>query len=191
MSQYPVSDDSYDDNPWEDFLRRWILTRNDGLWLSDGVQKPPLGTKINFLEKGKEALVITGRKEKILGLLGFDSEFPQELVVHADWHSPDNIEVTMRSALVAPSKAKSIVKGLIDEQPFFAWIPTYDEHDYHRGHHKKDKRNLFPWIVKHSLEESLDDDDPLACIYLASCLYFIQNIPKSFVEITNDSFKHN
>ena len=189
LSQYPVTDDSYNDNPWEDFLSRWLLTRNDGLWLSDGVQKPPLGTKINFLEKGKEALVITGRKEKILGLLGFDSEFPQELVVHADWHSPDNIEVTMRSALVAPSKAKSIVKGLIDEQPFFAWIPTYDEHDYHRGHHKKDKRNLFPWIVKPSLEASLDDDDPLACIYSASRPYFIQDITKSFGLITNDPYK--
>jgi len=189
LAEFPVTDDSYDEDPWEDFLGDWLLTRNDGLWLSDGVQKPPLEAKINLLEKNDEGFVITGAEEKILSLLGFASKFPQELVIHADWHSPDNIEVAVRSAMVAPTKAKSVVKGLIDEQPFFAWIPTFDEFDYHRDHLENDKRNLFPWIIKSSIESKLDDDDPLACIYSASRPYFVQVITKSFGLTTKDPYK--
>ncbi len=189
LAEFPVTDDSYDENPWEDFLGRWLLTRNDGLWLSDGVQKPPLVTKVNLLEKDEEGFVITGAKEKILSLLGFAPKFPQELVIHADWHSPDNIEVTVRSALVASSKVKSVTKRLIDEQPFFAWIPTFDEYDYHRDHLEKDKRNLFPWIIRSSIEAKLDEDDPLACIYSASRPQFVEIITKSLELNANDHYK--
>lgn len=189
LAHYPVTDDSYNDNPWEDFLSSWLLTRNDGLWLSDGVERPPLIAKINLLEKSEEGFELTGHKEKILGLLGYDSDVLHKLVVHADWHSPDDVEVSVRSALVVPSKAKSSIKLLIDEQPFFAWLPTYDEYEHHQDHLNEDKRNLFPWIDKPSIEARLDDDDPLACIYSAGRPHFNSVITKSFELVTTDPYK--
>lgn len=189
LLQHPVTDDSYDDRPWEDFLGNWILTRKDGLWLSDGVQKTPLMTKVNLLEKGKEDLVITGNEEKIMGLLGFDPQFPNKLVVYGDWHSPDNIEVTIRSALVEPSKAFNVAKRLIDEEPFFTYIPTYDDYEYGLRHGEKDKYDMFPWINKPSIEGRLDDDDPLACPFSANRPQFTDVIAKAFTLTTNDPHK--
>ena len=106
LSEFPVTDDSYEQEPWADFLNGYLLTRKDGLWLSDGIDRAPLTTKINLLEKGSDGLAITGDKAKILGLIELDSGLRNQVVVGGDWSSLDNIDVHIRSVLVAPRRLR-------------------------------------------------------------------------------------
>lgn len=53
LSRYPVTDDWYGDDPWTQWLNGRLLTRKDGLWLSDGMDRPPLATKVNLPQLGR------------------------------------------------------------------------------------------------------------------------------------------
>ncbi len=164
LQQYPVTDDWYYDDPWPEWLNRRILTRHDGLWLSDGMDRQPLGVQINLLEKGKDSLILTGSKTKLLSLIGIDKGLGKGIVVEGSWSSPDNIRVNISSALVTPRKAKALARQLIHEKPFFAWLPTYEEHEDDDEYVRNDKKDYRPWIVCPSLEGRIDEDDPLGAI---------------------------
>jgi hypothetical protein len=186
LSQYPVTDDSYYDDPWTGWLSTRLLTRNDGLWLSDGMDRPPLDVKINLLEKGEKGLVITGNKAKILSLIGANSGLGKEIVVEGNWSSPDNIEVHISSALVVPRKAVVLAKELIQEEPFVVWLPTCNE--YEEEYLRNDKKDYAPWIVCPSWEGRLDEDDPLGSICAMWRPHFAESIVATFSLWTNDAF---
>lgn len=187
LSQNPVTDDSYEEEPWLEFLNRWLLTRNDGLWLSDCIDKPPLETKINLLEKGDEGLVLTGDKGKIQGLVEIDGK----IIVQANWHTPDDIEVQISSALVASNRAAPVAKQLILEEPFFAWIPVYDEYESEESFLGREKNEFIPYIVRSYIEGRLDKDDPLGSICAVRRPYFTESIINTFSLKASDPFKRN
>jgi hypothetical protein len=85
---------------WDEWLGRELLTRSDGLWLADGIDRPPLDAETNLYEKGETGLVITGNKRKLLAPLGIRSSEIGDLVVGGYWHSNDNVEIRVGSALV-------------------------------------------------------------------------------------------
>ena len=52
LAKYPVVQRPYDDDdPWREWLRRELLTRNDGLWLADGVDRPPVDAQVNLVRE--------------------------------------------------------------------------------------------------------------------------------------------
>ena len=160
LRQYPVTDDSYYDDPWTEWLSRNLLTRNDGLWLADGMDRVPLSVQVNLLEKGEKELVLTGSKEKLLNLVGISQEIDKEIVVEGHWSSHDDIDVSISSALVAPRAAKALAKELIQEEPFSAWLPTYSQSE-DEGYFDR-KKSYVPWVVRPTSESGLDEGDPLA-----------------------------
>jgi hypothetical protein len=188
LSQHPVTDDSYNDEPWAEWLNRKLLTRHDGLWLSDGMDRSPLDTKVNLFEQGKEGLVITGDKAKILSLIGVDSALVKEVVVEGNWSSPDNIKVHTSSALVAPNKAKSLARALIQEEPFLVWLPVSGEYEDGEEYLRSDKKDYVPWIVCPSLDARLDDDDPLGASCAVMRPRFAKDIVTTFSLETDDPF---
>lgn len=188
LQQYPVTDDWYYDEPWSEWLNRKMLTRHDGLWLSDGMDRPPLGVKINLLEKGKDGLILTGSKTKILNLVRIESALGKEIVVEGSWSSHDSIKVYISSALVVPTKAKALARQLIQEKPFFVWLPTYDRYEEEREHLRSDKKDYVPWIVCPSMEGKLDEDDPLGAICAERRPRFGENIIANFSITTSDPF---
>jgi hypothetical protein len=190
LQQYPVTDDYYyDDDPWAGWLNLQILTRHDGLWLSDGMDRPPLEAKNNLFEKDNGELVITGSKTKILKLIGIDSDLENEIVVEGSWSTPDGIKVRISSALVAPRKVNALAKQMIQEDPFFVCLPTYDQYENQDPHLKSYQKNCVPWIVCPYLEGRLDEGDPLASICTMHRPHFAENIVKTFSLRTNDPFK--
>ncbi|MBW2663052.1 MAG: hypothetical protein JRD93_13925 [Deltaproteobacteria bacterium] len=189
LGQYPVTDDWYYDDPWTDWLNRSLLTRKDGLWLSDGMDRPPLSVNVNLLEEGKDGLVITGAKAKILNLVGIGSGLIKEVVVEGNWSSSDNIKVHISSALVAPRKAKALVKQMIQEEPFFVWLPTHNEYEDEDEYLRGNKKDYVPWVVCPSSEGRLDEDDPLGSICALSRPHFAENIAKTFSLGTDDPFR--
>lgn len=188
LTQFPVTADQYYDDPWSEWLNRSLPTRNDGLWLSDGMDRPPLGVKINLLEKGKDDLVITGNTHKIRNMVSIESALGKGIVVEGSWKSPDGIEVNISSALVDPRKAKTLVKQLIRVDPFFVWLPTYDQYKNEYEHLRIDKKEYVPWIICPSVEGRLEKDDSLGAICAENRPKFAESIIADFSLSTTDPF---
>jgi hypothetical protein len=157
LSKNPVALSRYSDepNPWPTWLDRQSLTRNDGLWLADGLDLTPLETQINLLEQGTAELTLTGNKKLMMELLGVS--IPSELVVKGHWKSYDNIEVSISSALVESRKADQLARRLAKGEPFHAWLPS----DEGREMATPGKEPYIPWINVPYVEAGLDDQDPL------------------------------
>ena len=88
LASFPVADD-YDywyDDPWHEWLGRYLLTRDDGRWLSDGTDRTPLDIQEILLEPMKKGLAVTGDQVKILSLVGISGDrLGKDLVVEGRW----------------------------------------------------------------------------------------------------------
>lgn len=161
LNHFPVTNDWwYEDDPWGEWLGRYLLTRNDGLWLSDGTDRTPLDTTQILLEKTKGGLALTGDRDRLLQLVGLTSRVGKELVVKGFWHSADNIQVSISSTLVPPQKAPQLARKLTREEPMLVWVPTYHENEDDLEYLMGEKKEYTPWIVCPSGETRLDEHDP-------------------------------
>ena len=162
LMEHPVTDNRGD--LWNEWLRLFLLTRRDGLWVSDGMDRAPLGALQILLEKSDQGLVLTGNESKILKLANLESGVREEVVVAGEWQSADQVIVQIESALVKPAKVSAVVKQLFEEGPETAWLPNYcgieNEEEYLGG----SKDNCEPWIVWPDGDAKLDKDDPLGAV---------------------------
>lgn len=174
---------------WPDWLSYHLLTRSDGYWLSDGMDRPPLDTNVNVLEKGEKGLVLTGDRHKLLALVGITStKLGTDLVVEGDWKSPDNIEVHISSALVPSHEGKARAEQLINEDSFSVWLPTR-LHDDDDDHFVNRKEGYEPWIVTPTTEGGrLDECDPLSVIEVQRRPFFVEKIISQFALSPDDIF---
>jgi hypothetical protein len=159
----PVTDDWwYEDDPWGEWLGRYVLTRKDGLWLSDGTDRPPDDASVRLLESKKKGLAITGDQKKIMGLAGIDIDkgIGKELIIQGRWYSSDGVKIGLSSALVPPKRAAQFAKKLIREKPILAWVPTFQGDEDNDEYLRSDKKEYSPWIVCPSGETRLDEHDP-------------------------------
>lgn len=190
LSEHPVTDDAYDDDPWPYWLSREMLTRKDGLWLSDGIDTTPLDTKINLFEKGEKELVITGNKDTILSLIGINlPKIESDVIVDGEWHSSDGIRVRITSALAQPDQIKTFATQLSKEDPFQAWVPRYQEGEYEEEYMHNLKEGYEPWLVCPSVETKIDGNDTLGARCVMERPYFTKEITKMFSLKTDDPFR--
>ena len=177
LAKYPVIQRPYDDNnPWLEWLRCELLTRRDGLWLADGVDRPPVDAQVNLYEKGEKGLVLSGDKAKLLGLLKIGSSIADELVVAGDWRSADGIGIHIASALIPPQHAEKLALELSQEDPFQAWLPQAEGYDSGDECSRSEKEPFKPWIVYPSIEARLDETDPLGVTSAVRRLYFTKAV---------------
>ncbi|MBN1271128.1 MAG: ATP-binding protein [Candidatus Aminicenantes bacterium] len=163
LAANPVTNDWwYEDDPWGEWLGRYVLTRKDGLWLSDGTDRTPDDASVRLLETKKKGLTITGDQKKIMGLAGIDIEkgIGEELIVQGRWYSSDGVEIGLSSALVPPKKAEQFARKLIREKPILAWVPAFEDGEDDEEYLHSDKKGYSPWIVCPSGETRLDEHDP-------------------------------
>lgn len=161
LASFPVTDDSWCDEPWNEWLGRYLLTRGDGLWPSDGTDRTPLDTREILLKQRRRGFVVTGDQDKLLSLVGITgSRLGKELVVEGRWFSADHIRVEISSALVAPAKAGQLAHKVLREEPMIAWLPVFHVTEDDDEHLRGDKKHYTPWIVSPSGESRLDEHDP-------------------------------
>lgn len=192
LRTHPVSKDWDDGERWSEWLESKLLTRSDGLWLSDGMDRRPLDTKQNVMEKSEDGLVLTGERDKLLSLVGIQfRKIVDELVVEGDWKSPDGVDVHIGSALVPSRHAKRRAKELIAEEGFFVWLPTFD-YDGQEEHFTNRKEGFQPWIVTPLREGGyLDEYDPLNVIEVQRRPHFASKYAKHFSVTPGDPFKRS
>ena len=161
LGEYAVTKDlDCHDDPWNGWLRPFLLTRKDGRWLSDGMDRAPLNALERLLEESEEGLVLTGDESKILRLLNMESGVRGEAVVAGEWDSSDQVRVQVESALVRPEKVQAFVKRLFREDAL-PWLPRYGGSENEEEYPDADEDGCEPWIVWTSGERNLDRDDPL------------------------------
>ncbi len=160
LRHHPITEDWKHGRRWSEWLSRGLLTRKDGLWLSDGMDRPPASTRQNLLEKRKEGTVLTGDRDKLMALIGIESRsIRRDLVVRGDWKSPDAIDVHINSALVPASSGRKLTKALVDQEDAFSiGLPQLDAEEELRFW--TEMREYTPWIVQPSTERgSLEEWD--------------------------------
>ncbi len=153
--------------PWSEWLSCKLLSRNDGLWLSDGMDRPPPSAKVNVLEKGTDRFTLTGDRDKLMGLVGIDERaVGQVLVVEGDWKSPEWIGVHISSALVDRRKGRKLAKELLEKNDAFSvWLPTMASDDVEYERSRMERSEYKPWIVSPPTESrELNEHDPLSVI---------------------------
>jgi hypothetical protein len=176
LVKYPVHEGYFDADSWNEWLKRRLLTRSDGLWLADGMDETPLDTQVNLLEKGDEGLVLTGDRAKLLRLAGIDKKPGKRLIVEGNWKSSDGIEVSVSSALVPKREARKFATELSKAEPFFAWLPTLEARGGSGEYEPNDKDGCESWIVCPSADIRLDEDDPLGAHSAMRRPYFKEEI---------------
>ena len=185
LKTYPVTDDSWYDDPWGEWFSRYTLTRNDGLWLSDGTESTPLDTMEFLLETKKKGLELTGDREKILSLVGLRPRVGKELVIDGDWFSADNVEVHISSVLVRSNKAATLARKLTRKEPMSVWVPCVYEGENASEYPSHDKEGYIPWVVRLNGEVRLDEHDP----YGAPSANFRPRLARDFItfySLSND-----
>jgi hypothetical protein len=161
LSTKPVAIGPYDnEDPWPTWFDREVLSRRDGFWLSDGMDRAPLDTQVNLLEV-KGDTTITSNKEKMLNLVRFGKAGLDDIVIEGNWTSADDVGVMITSAFVAPENVKEVVTKLAKADGFRAWLPLADDYNEFDQTSSEKKRKTFPWIVVPSKEAALDEKDPL------------------------------
>lgn len=181
LSRNPVTADSYMEEPWPEWLNGYLLTREDGLWLSDGIDRTPLNTIVNLLEEDDHNLVITGEESKISNMIFVKGAIGKAVVVDGAWESNDKIDVRVSSSLVLTKQSEILAKRLLREEPLSVWLPSVSNYD-------NKKKGYIPWIINYHYEGRLDDDDPLGSINAIRRPQFSKDIVTTFQVHTDDPF---
>lgn len=190
LAKYPTVKRPYDgDDSWGEWLRRELLTRRDGLWLADGIDRMPLEAQVNLYEKGEKSAVLTGDEKKLLALLNIQSSIAENIVVAGDWRSADNIGIHVTSALVSPRDAKNLALRLSKEDPFQAWLPLAKEDGDGEEYSRSKMESYTPWIVCPSYASRLDETDPLGADSVIRRLHFTRAINAISSLKATDPFK--
>lgn len=158
----PLLHDPFEEDPWRDWLDRYLLKRADGLWVSDGVDPTPASSLQILKVKAESGLALTGEKEMLLSLAGIKGNAVGDTVVYGRWYSADGVSVSISSALAEPRTARSEAKRLVEEKPMMAWLPTgQNERDCAEGFQEA-KGKLMPWVIVPPCWLAIEEDDPLA-----------------------------
>ena len=160
LGSHPVTGDSWYDDPWGEWLSGYGLTRDDGLWLSDGTDRPPHDTAERLLERKRKEVVITGNRERILALASLESGVGETIVVEGRWTSADNVAVHISSALVPTRKAATLARQLTREDPMVVWVPCLADGEGAAEVVRDEKKDYTPWIVRPHVAARLDRHDP-------------------------------
>jgi hypothetical protein len=191
LTMYPITDDSYSDDPWDSWIDEFKLTRNDGLWLSDGTDRYPLDTRLDLLETKKNDVVITGDRVKLLKILGINDtkKIGVELNIDADWNSSDGLSVYVMSAFVDSAKSFSLAKKLAKTKGFHAGLPSLEEYDNGEfDRHYREQSDFLPWIVNPTSAAQLDKEDPYGVANASSRPRLRQELVSKFELRRADAF---
>jgi hypothetical protein len=166
LATRPVTDDSWYDNPWPDWLAEHTLSRRDGLWLADGTDLFPPEMRrpiVARFDADDEASPVPVDTLALAPLAGLDEPLAlgDTLIVDGDWNSTDKVDVTVSSVLTDEAEARVVAMALAAGKPFFQWLPREEgRFEWDEGHKANSIR---PWIAPHDrADQHLDRHDPYA-----------------------------
>ncbi|MER9926397.1 hypothetical protein NKJ84_26510 [Mesorhizobium sp. M0048] len=164
LLERPITDESYYDDPWQNWLSEYRVTREDGYWISDGTSRYPL-VALNDLRTGTgpeaERDLPIDDKRFLATLAGLGEPLSKNTIVQASWSSPDSVTCSVMSALVAPANAELAALAVATSPSFHMWLPFYETYDEEEPGFRRDgMQPCDPWITHAQKSENLDRYDP-------------------------------
>ncbi len=149
------------ENPFDNWLSRHLLTRDDGKWLSDRRDPAPLKRREWILSKDDSiTFKKLDSKDFIDGLL-VENKSEIWLNVYGDWMDNDGYRVEkyyVRSALVNEKASDSLLMALSTcSDPYDYSLPTYSEEYNEIEDHPFELKG---WIIDNYIEKGIDENDP-------------------------------
>ncbi|WP_161499728.1 NACHT domain-containing protein [Limnohabitans sp. TS-CS-82] len=164
LATYPVVWCGYDgQDPWEDWLWRKSVTHPAGLWLADGIDSQPLDTWVSLMDAGETAIDLTAEPAALKALLGIGDSVTDWLTVDGSWHSNENVEIRVMSALVPRDQSAVLAVELAAQGPFQAHLPQIEMYEDNGMASNRDAPYL-PWIVRNEAYAHLDETDALGAV---------------------------
>lgn len=153
----------YIDDEWKHWLKRHLLTRTDGMWLSDFRDPIPLNRpswiKSNYYNKVQLEI----QDDEFIDSLVEEKNGETWINVKGTWHennSDINGTYYITSALVLPETSESLLYALSTCDDFHDFkLPNYKERDMEI---KSGKFKLEGWIKERHISKGLDEFDPFA-----------------------------
>lgn len=161
LAEHPVVWCGYDeDDPWEDWHSREVMTHPAGLWLADGMDRQPLDSWVFLMVKGEAAMGLTADPAALKSLLGIGDSVGDWLTVDGNWHSNENVEIRVMSALAPRDQSAAIAEELAVQGPFQAYLPQLEMYEDDGMASNRDTPYQ-PWIVRKEAYAHLDETDAL------------------------------
>lgn len=149
-----------EEDPWEDWLSREVVTHPAGLWLADGMDRQPLDSWVSLMVVGETAMDLTADPAALKSLLGIGDSVGDWLTVDGSWHSNENVDIRVMSALAPRDQSAALAEELAAQGPFQAYLPQLELYEDDGMASNRDAPYL-PWIVRKEAEAHLDETDAL------------------------------
>ncbi|MBB1602015.1 hypothetical protein A9977_18415 [Variovorax sp. UMC13] len=149
-----------EEDPWADWLSREVVTHPAGLWLADGMDRQPLDAWVSLMTMGDTAMDLTADPAALKSLLGIGDSVGCWLTVDGTWHSNENVEIRVMSALAPRDRSAALAEELAAQGPFQAYVPQLQMHEDDGVALNRDAPYL-PWIVRKEAYARLDETDVL------------------------------
>ena len=160
LQKRPVSDRSYRDEPWIEWLAGSRLSRSDGLWLADATDFFPPDVSIPVVAPAAKVDVPTDPDELgSLAGLPHGRTISDHVTIDGSWKSKDGLDVSIDSVVVVPELADALAFTVLTVDPYDRWFPQED--DMSRGLRRRLPLRR-PFREPHHGDRKLDQDDPYA-----------------------------
>lgn len=161
----PLSVDRYALDRWDEWLARYSPTRDDGLWVSDGLGRVPDFALHDLMQEESEGHQKPSDDQTLLRSLAgvAESRIPNDLMVDGSWSSPDGVRVNVSSAMVPPDQSSLASRAVVTSPLMDMWLPSLEPGEDDNGEHVRLGREvspLEPWITEPHVELRIDDSDP-------------------------------
>lgn len=146
---------------WLSWLKRHTLTREDGCWLADRRDPPPLERSRWEVRDKEDHWRWSVQINDFDNALGVDHEMPEEVIVWGYWTISDGFreeEICVNSAFVNPEASASLLSALQNAAPNSFGVPLSGGNN----EIKEPGYKLVGWIVAPDREYGLDRFDPLS-----------------------------
>ena len=163
LKKYQVHYDSdYNENLWNEWLKRHILTREDGKWVSDKKDIMPIDLfRENTQERKEDNWEFSVNHDSFDRCLRFKEPNFKYLPVNANWKI-NNESVTINSTLVSDKNSNALLRALQTvNNPHDFYLAPYNDSLLVKNNECK----MTGWITDESSTElRIDEFDPMAKI---------------------------
>jgi len=112
------------------------------------------------MDMGETAMDLTADPAALKSLLGIGDSVSDWLTVDGSWHSNENVEIRVMSALAPRDQSGALAVELAAQGPFQAYLPQLEMYEYDGMASDRDAPYL-PWIVRKEAYAHLDETDAL------------------------------
>ena len=183
-----MTDDYWGDDAWGEWLSSYLLTRKDEFWLSDTLDLIPLDVKNILLEEKGKSLVLTKKKNVLLGLANIVDSINDTLIIGGRWNSIDGVKIDISSAFVPKERSKRSAADLSKKDPWQLWVPRIENDDDGVGYSRNCDHDLIPWLISNDTHARLDQYDTYGSVVGCERYHIANDIVEGYKLKCSDQF---